>query len=52
MKHDGSGTHEGTHNTIFYAQSWMVVHYLVNKNKMPEAGTYFDSGAESEDAGG
>jgi len=20
----------------------MVVHYLVNKNKMPEAGTYFD----------
>src|SRR5271156_5509409 len=42
MKHDVSGTHEGTHNTIFYAQSWMVVHYLINKNKMPEAGTYFD----------
>jgi tetratricopeptide (TPR) repeat protein len=42
MKHNGSGTREGTHNTIYYAQSWMVVHYLVNKNKMPEAGTYFD----------
>src|SRR5271169_2915000 len=42
MKHDGSGTREGTHNTMYYAQSWMVVHYLVNKNKMPEAGTYFD----------
>jgi tetratricopeptide (TPR) repeat protein len=42
MKHDGSGTREGTHNTIYYAQSWMVVHYLLNKNKMPEAGTYFD----------
>ncbi|MGB8013289.1 MAG: tetratricopeptide repeat protein, partial [Terriglobales bacterium] len=42
MKHDGSGAHEGTHNTIYYAQAWMVVHYLVNKNKMPEAGTYFD----------
>jgi len=42
MKHDGSGTREGTHNTLYYAQSWMVVHYLVNKNKMPEAGTYFD----------
>ena len=42
MKHDASGTHEGTHNTLFYAQSWMVVHYLVNKNKLPEAGTYFD----------
>src|SRR6202158_5609505 len=42
MKHDGSGTREGTHNTLFYAQSWMVVHYLLNKNKLPEAGTYFD----------
>ncbi len=42
MKHDGSGAREGTHNTIYYAQSWMVVHYLLNKNKMPEAGTYFD----------
>jgi len=42
MKHDGSGTREGTHNTIYYAQSWMVVHYLLNKNKMPEAGKYFD----------
>jgi tetratricopeptide (TPR) repeat protein len=42
MKHDGSGVHEGTHNTMYYAQSWMVVHYLLNKNKMPEAGTYFD----------
>jgi tetratricopeptide (TPR) repeat protein len=42
MKHDGSGTREGMHNTLYYAQSWMIVHYLVNKNKMPEAGTYFD----------
>jgi tetratricopeptide (TPR) repeat protein len=42
MKHDGSGAREGTHNTLYYAQSWMVIHYLVNKNKMPETGTYFD----------
>ncbi len=42
MKHDGSGAREGTHNTLYYAQSWMVVHYLLNKNKMPEAGAYFD----------
>lgn len=42
MKHDGSGTREGTHNTLYYAQSWAVVHYLLNKNKMPEVGTYFD----------
>ena len=42
MKHDGSGAREGTHSTLYYAQSWMVVHYLLNKNKLPEAGTYFD----------
>jgi tetratricopeptide (TPR) repeat protein len=42
MKHDVSGMREGTHNTLYYAQSWMVVHYLLNKNKMPEVGTYFD----------
>ena len=42
MKHDTSGQREGTHHTLYYAQSWMVMHYLVNKNKMPETGTYFD----------
>ena len=42
MKHDGSGAREGLHNTLYYAQSWMVIHYLVNKNHMPETGTYFD----------
>jgi tetratricopeptide (TPR) repeat protein len=42
MKHDGSGIREGTHNTIYYAQSWMVVHYLINKKRMPQVGTYFD----------
>lgn len=42
MKHDASGLKEGTHHTLYYAQSWMVLHYLINKNKMPETGTYFD----------
>jgi tetratricopeptide (TPR) repeat protein len=42
VKHDVPGTCEGTHNTLFYAQSWMVVHYLLNKNKLPEVGKYFD----------
>lgn len=42
MKHDVYGKREGTHNTLFYAQSWMMVHYLANKNKMPQVGTYFD----------
>lgn len=42
MKHDGSGAREGTHHTQYYAQSWMVVHYLINKNMLPETGVYFD----------
>jgi tetratricopeptide (TPR) repeat protein len=42
MKHDTSGGQEGTHHTLFYAQSWMVIHYLINKNKISETGTYFD----------
>lgn len=42
MKHDGSGLREGSHNTLYYAQSWIVVHYLINKKKMPQVGTYFD----------
>ncbi len=33
-----SGYSEGTHHTLFYAQSWMVVHYLLNQNKLAETG--------------
>ena len=42
MKHDTSTYQEGTHHTLFYAQSWMVMHYLLNQKKLPETGTYFD----------
>src|ERR1700730_2027360 len=42
MKHDTSSYTESTHNTLFYAQSWMVVHYLLHEKKLPETGTYFD----------
>jgi hypothetical protein len=42
MKHDTSAYNEATHHTLFYAQSWMVVHYLLHEKKMPETGTYFD----------
>ena len=41
MKHDTSSYQEGPHRTLFYAQSWMVMHYLINKEKLPETGTYF-----------
>ena len=42
MKHDTSTYTEGTHHTLFYAQSWMIVHYLLHEKKLPETGTYFD----------
>src|SRR5581483_1180358 len=42
MKHHMENFHEGTHHTLFYAQSWMTVHYLLNKNKLQQAGVYFD----------
>jgi tetratricopeptide (TPR) repeat protein len=29
-------------HTLFYAESWMVMHYLLNQNKLSETGTYFD----------
>jgi tetratricopeptide (TPR) repeat protein len=42
MKHDTSTDNEGTHHTLFYAQSWMTMHYLLHEKKLPETGTYFD----------
>jgi hypothetical protein len=39
MKHDTSTFTEGTHHTLFYAQSWMVMHYLLHEKKLPETGT-------------
>ncbi len=41
MRHDTSSYQEGTHRTLFYAQSWMTMHYLLNKDKLSETGTYF-----------
>ena len=42
MKHDTSTYTEGTHHTLFYAESWMVMHYLLHQKKLPETGMYFD----------
>jgi Flp pilus assembly protein TadD len=41
MKHDTASYNEGTHNALYYAQSWMVMHYLLHAQKMPETGAYF-----------
>ncbi len=31
-----------TSRQVFLAESWIVLHYLVNQNKLPETGAYFD----------
>jgi hypothetical protein len=41
MKHEASYA-EGTHHTLYYAESWMVMHYLLHEKKLAETGTYFD----------
>lgn len=42
MKHDSSMYSGGTHHTLYYAQSWMVMHYLLHEKKLAETGAYFD----------
>ncbi|MGA8500725.1 MAG: hypothetical protein WB683_04195, partial [Candidatus Sulfotelmatobacter sp.] len=41
-KPDNANYTESTHHTLFYAQSWMTMHYLLHDKKLPETGTYFD----------
>ena len=40
MKHDPS-RNEGTRHTLYYAESWIVIHYLLHEKKLPETGAYF-----------
>lgn len=43
LKHDSSTHNLGTHHTLYYAESWMVMHYLLHEKKLPETGAYFDA---------
>jgi tetratricopeptide (TPR) repeat protein len=42
MRHNPVNYQEDTHRTLFYAQSWMVMHYILNKDQLTVTGTYFD----------
>src|ERR1039457_2611555 len=42
MKHDTSSRNEGNRHTLYYAESWIVMHYLLHEQKLPETGAYFD----------
>jgi tetratricopeptide (TPR) repeat protein len=39
---ESSSGEEKSHHTLFYAESWIVMHYLLSQNKLSETGTYFD----------
>lgn len=39
---DVSSTGEKSRHTLFYAESWIVMHYLLAQNKLSETGTYLD----------
>ncbi|HZR64118.1 MAG TPA: hypothetical protein VFA85_03165 [Terriglobales bacterium] len=41
MKNRVVNGREGTHQSLFYAQSWILVHYLLNQDKMSDLGKYF-----------
>ena len=40
VQHDSSAYNEGNTRTIFYAQSWLVMHWLMSNQKMAEAAKY------------
>lgn len=37
-----SGYNESDRKSLFYAQSWLLVHYLIDNQKLGEIGKYFD----------
>ncbi|MGP0019127.1 MAG: tetratricopeptide repeat protein [Candidatus Sulfotelmatobacter sp.] len=42
LSHDPSTRNRGTHHTLYYAESWIVMHYLLHEKKLPETGAYFN----------
>jgi len=42
MKHDTSTRNQGPRQLLYYAQSWIVIHYLIHEKKLPETGDYFN----------
>jgi tetratricopeptide (TPR) repeat protein len=39
---DTAAGKDNSRHTLFYAESWIVMHYLLSQNKLQETGTYFD----------
>jgi tetratricopeptide (TPR) repeat protein len=41
MKHDASTHDQDAHHTLYLAESWIVMHYLLHEKKLPETGAFF-----------
>jgi len=41
-KPEAANFNETAHRTMYCAESWMVMHYLLHENRLPETGSYFD----------
>jgi tetratricopeptide (TPR) repeat protein len=42
VQHDSATYNVGSARNLFYAQSWVLVHYLFDMQRMPQTGKYFD----------
>lgn len=42
-KHDASVGDQRKRNLLFEAESWIVIHYLLHEQKLPDTGTYFNA---------
>src|SRR3984957_7568226 len=42
MKHDTAVGDRGKGHLLFEAESWIVIHYLLHEQKLPDTGTYFN----------
>ncbi len=40
VQHNSSDYNEGDRRTLFYAQSWLTIHYMMSQKKLPQATNY------------
>jgi tetratricopeptide (TPR) repeat protein len=43
VRHDSQTYNEGDHRSVFYAESWLVVHYLYDTQQIPKLANYFSA---------
>src|SRR6185369_11434053 len=42
IKHDSNEYNEGDRRTLFYAQSWLTIHYVMSQHRLPEVTKYLN----------